>query len=365
VVQDEFGNYLSSGYTCPSGYVYSTCSGTCIQYEFCETTLTPSLYYYQDDVLYSGGSILSTYVIQDSTCSVDEDCCSDICTTSGYCISNTGNPEYDDNYEESGLYEGRPYWVGNSNGLYIYYSTGDTQWCLSLSLGGPCFLSGKSPCPSTCPDLNGVYFNSGICLTPTPTPTINCDVLDFTSIFDCEFEPTPTPTPTPSITPTITPTPSSTNVCSIIGVEATISSYSPTPTPTPTVTPTSSGIVDRPCQFYGDVSFNTVDEVMNCPISKQFQDCFNGTMYYTTNSVINPSGGDLTKFMVFNSTVDGLNKCISYVGTTTQIIGVNDITLNSGPYGYSNLGGCMSCLITPTPSPTNTQTPTPTSIPIL
>jgi hypothetical protein len=45
VVQDTSGNYLSSGYTCPSGYVYSVCSGNCVQYEFCSApslTLTPT-----------------------------------------------------------------------------------------------------------------------------------------------------------------------------------------------------------------------------------------------------------------------------------------------------------------------------------
>jgi hypothetical protein len=43
IVQDLSGNYLSSGYTCPSGYVYSTCSGSCIEYEFCDVTpVTPT-----------------------------------------------------------------------------------------------------------------------------------------------------------------------------------------------------------------------------------------------------------------------------------------------------------------------------------
>lgn len=279
------------------------------------------------------------------------------CSTD-YCISNTGNSNYDDNYQNAGTYNGYDYYVGVSNGLYIYYSTGGTQWCLSMSLDGPCFLTGKSPCISECPDLNNAFLNEGFCITPTPTPTNNCDVLDFSSIFDCEFEPTPTPTPTPTQTPTNTPTPSSTNYCSIVGVDATIISFTPTPTSTPTNTPTSSGIINRPCQFYGDVTFNTVDESINCPISKQFQDCYNGTMYYTTNNVINPSGGTIDQYMVFNALVDGLTKCISYVGTTTQIIGVNNIILNSGPYGYSNLGGCISCVPTLIPTYSPTKAPT-------
>jgi uncharacterized protein (TIGR02145 family) len=269
-----------------------------------------------------------------------------------YCISNTNHPEYNDNFTSNGDYDGYPSWLGLTNGYYIYFNTTNTQWCLSSSLGGPCLLSGKSPCTSECPDLNNTYLNSGICLTPTPTPTNNCDILTFDSFFDCEFNPTPTPTQTPTNTPTQTITPSSTNYCSIVDVVATITSYSPTPTPTPTMTPSSSGTIDRPCHFYGDATFNTVDEMINCPISKQFQDCYNGTMYYTTNNTTNPSGGDITQYMVFNALVDGLSKCISYVGTATQIIGVNNITLTSGPHGYANLGGCISC----NPIPTSTCT---------
>ena len=337
------------------------------------TEAVANIYYYQDDILIL--SEYSPYYNSEDTCTENSDCCNDICFTTDYCLSNTGNVLYNDNYEESGLYNGKPHWIGVTNGLFIYYSIDNTQWCLSESLDGPCLLSGKSPCTTTCPDLNGAYFNSGMCLTPTPTPTNNCDILTFESFFDCEVIPTPTPTPTPTQTPTMTPTPSSTNYCSIVEVVATINSYSPTPTPTPTITPSSSGTIVRPCHFYGDATFNTVDEMINCPISKQFQDCFNGTMYYTTNNVTNPSSGNITEFMVFNALVDGLTKCISYVGTTTQISGVNNIILNSGPYGYSNLNGCSSCIpsptstptptpsITPTNTPTKTQTPTPTPTP--
>jgi hypothetical protein len=42
IVQDLSGNYLSSGYTCPTGYVYSTCSGSCVQYEYCNIVPTPT-----------------------------------------------------------------------------------------------------------------------------------------------------------------------------------------------------------------------------------------------------------------------------------------------------------------------------------
>ena len=322
------------------------------------TEVIPNIYYYKDDVLVT--EVYSTYYNSTDTCLIDSDCCTDICKTTEYCISNTGNPLYNDIYDESGLHNGKPHWIGKINGLFIYYSIVLNQWCLSSSLDGPCLLSGKSPCPSVCPDLNGTYLNSGMCLTPTPTPTNNCNILDFQSFFDCEISNSPTPTPTPTQTPTNTPTPSSTNFCPIIAVVATINSSSPTPTPTPTITPTSYGPIIRPCHFYGDVTFNTVNDMINCPISKQFQDCFNGTMYYTPNNVTNPSGGNIEQFMVFKALVDGLTKCISYVGTTEQISGVNNIILNSGPYGYSNLNGCSSCVPNPNPTPTMTSTPTKT-----
>ena len=43
VVQDLNGNQSSSGFTCPSGYVYSTCSGFCVSYQYCVApTPTPT-----------------------------------------------------------------------------------------------------------------------------------------------------------------------------------------------------------------------------------------------------------------------------------------------------------------------------------
>ena len=42
LVQTTGGTYLSSGYTCPSNYVYSTCSGSCVEYEYCSLVPTPT-----------------------------------------------------------------------------------------------------------------------------------------------------------------------------------------------------------------------------------------------------------------------------------------------------------------------------------
>jgi hypothetical protein len=224
-------------------------------------------------------------------------------------------------------------------------------------------MTGKSPCTSNCPDLCDEYFGLGICPTPTPTPTPGC-VLDFDAIFDCEVSVTPTTTPTNTPTSSTTPTPTSTLLCNIdIDVDITQTTPTPTPTKTPTPTPTKTPSV---CSYSGDVTYTTIDGNIKCPTSKEFQDCYNGTLYYTTNDLTNPSGGSIDKFMVFEAFVNGNSKCVSYIGVNENVSGVDTIVLNSGPFGFSNLGACINCSPgtspTPTPSitPTKTTTPTPT-----
>jgi hypothetical protein len=311
----------TSGYSCPSGYTLYTCSGS----PYC--------------------------VFIDKTDIVN------------YCISNTGLG-YDDNFKYGGDYNGYPYWLGESTGYFIFFSN-DGTWCMSSSLGGTCFLEGPYPCNSSCPDLCDTYVFSGTCPTPTPTPTVNCSVLDFNAVFDCDFIPTPTPTPTVSVSPTTTPTPTSSNPCSIIVVDVTITGYTPTPTPTITTTPTPTPQITRPFSVSGSVSFNTINGEIKCPNSKQFQDCFNGEMFYTTNNIPLPSGGSINQFMIFKADVNGVSKCISFVGYNLDTIGVDDINLIDGPLGYSNLGECVLCTpnVSPTPTPTVTPSITPTITP--
>jgi hypothetical protein len=287
--------------------------------------------------------------------------------SSTYCISNTGLVGADDNYITGGTYNGKSYWTGQTSGWTMYYYTGTTSyWCLSSTLGGPCYLTGKYPCVSSCPDLSNIYVYSGMCPTPTPTPTQNCDVLDFTALFNCEVELTPTPTPTSSITPTPTITPSSTNFCSIIGIDASGYTYTPTPTPTPTNTPTTSLPVYRGCNFSGNVEFNLIDDNIVCVTSSKYQNCITGEVYYTTNQLSNPSTGPILKYMVFSAYVNKKLTCIMYLGTDYSKNGIDNIVLVSGDYGYNDKG-CFDCNIanlpTPTMTPTMTNTPTPTMTP--
>ena len=322
------GATTGTGYTCPSGYSLYTCSGS----PYC--------------------------ILIDKTDIVN------------YCINDTGLG-YDDNYKYGGIHNSQPYWSGVNTGNVIYFTTGGT-WCMSSVLDGVCLLEGPYPCISTCPDLCDEYVFSGACPTPTPTPTVNCSVLDFNAIFDCEVTPTPSITPTNTPTPTVTPTPSISEPCGGRAVDATITGYTPTPTPTVTTTPTPTPQITRPCSVLGTVSFNTVNGEIKCPNSKQFQDCYTGEMYYTTDTLPLPSGGSINQFMIFKASVNGNSKCISFLGYNLDVIGVDSISLITGPLGYSNLGECGLCVpdvsptptatVTPTVTPTQTLTPTPSML---
>jgi len=301
--------------------------------------------------------------------------------SSTYCISNTGLVGADDNYITGGTYNGDTYWTGQTSGWTIYYYTGVTSyWCLSDTLGGTCYLTGKYPCVSSCPDLSNIYVFSGVCLTPTPTPTQNCDVLDFTALFDCNFIPTPTQTPSASFTPTPTITPSSTNFCSIIGIDASGYTYTSTPTPTPTVTPTQydentlkrrpfySEDIARNCDGSGFAIFSAITGQIICPGVLKFQDCYDTDQYYYTNEVTGvPIGTQFELYSIYSALVNNNGvvdkKCITYLGYDYDHGNINTISiLNPISYGYSFSGDCIYCQVdlTPTPTPTITKTPTHT-----
>ena len=315
------GDTTNTGYTCPSGYSLYTCSGT----PYC--------------ILIDRQPIVN------------------------YCVNDTGLG-YDDYFKYGGIHNSEPYWSGETNGYVIYYTTGGT-WCLSTILDGTCLLEGQYPCSSLCPDLCDTYVFSGACPTPTPTPTVNCSVLDFNAIFDCEVTPTPSITPTISTTPTMTPTPSPSDPCGGRAIDVTISGYTPTPTPTPTITPSNSPEVTRPCSVSGNVTFNTVLGLIDCPSSKKFIDCENGNLYYASNPLPLPSGGTLSQLSVFKANVDGISRCITYVGIDLIINGMNYIDLVDGPLDLD--ADCSVCVpsvtLTPTPTPTPSVTPTLTPTP--
>ena len=93
LVQSNAGVYLTSGYTCSSGYIYNSCDNTCVKYNFCDICPEPPI----------------------------------ICPFETYCIS-TGNVLYDDTYISGGTWNDQIYWEGITNGLLIYYSSVGDRW---------------------------------------------------------------------------------------------------------------------------------------------------------------------------------------------------------------------------------------------
>ena len=301
-----------------------------------------------------------------------------------YCIKNTGLVGADDNYITGGTYNGYTYWTGQTSGWTIYHTTGTTNyWCLSNTLGGTCYLTGKSPCTSSCPDLSSIYVFNGTCPTPTPTPTKNCEVFDFTAIFNCDFIPTPTPTPSASLTPTPTVTPSSTNFCSIIGISASGYTYTSTPTPTPTVTPTMydentlkklpfySPLISRNCPVFGFANFSAITGQIICPGALKFQDCYDTDQFYYTNDVTGLLPGIyLEQYAIYSAIVNNngviSTRCISYYGYDYDHGNINTIHItNSNSYGLSIQGACILCQSAIVPTSTPTQTATMTKTPTL
>jgi hypothetical protein len=277
------------------------------------------------------------------------------CTcTQFYCINNTGI--YDDEYSTAGFYGGYLYYTGQ-NGYYIYFSVGQDRWCLSSSLGGSCDLFGSTPCNSSCPDLCDSFFTSGYCSTTTTTTSSFCDI-DFVDLFTCNIPVTPTPTGTATPTPTPTQTPTPTNPCGSFGFDVEVTSLTPTPTPTPTLTPTPSKQILRPCNYVGKVTFNTIDDYLECPVSKQFRDCFTGELYYTGNLTKLTNGSNPREGYVYDGVVNDKDVCVIFDGLNQNVSGIDNIELYT-ELGLESEGACLSCA--PTPIPTSTQIPTTTT----
>jgi len=281
--------------------------------------------------------------------------------TQFYCIQN--DDTYNDTYQYAGIYDVNSYFTGQTTGFVIYYSSGETRWCLAQNLGDPCSQFGPYGSTSECPDFDDTVMYTGICVTTTTT-TSACENFDFEAIFDCLVTPTPSLTPSPSQTPTPTPTPTVSNICGGISMNVSVIGVTPTPSPTQTPTPSPSPEVTRPCSFSGEVIFNSFSEVLQCANSKLFKDCFTGIDYYTSDIVLDPLGNTPKEGYVYKMNINGQSHCAIYQGLFENISGVDVIELIT-EIGPVTDGSCLNCDpgISPTPSPTPTPTPTPTPSP--
>lgn len=276
------------------------------------------------------------------------------CTATTVCVNlnYTSLSGFTDNYTNTGLfYNGYNYFIGDTTGYYIYYSVVSNSWCLSETLGGPCSMFGRNNCINPCPDLDESYFSLDSCVTPTPTPTVFC-ALDFDVIFDCNVVLTPSPTSSPTVTPSISVTPSSSSLCAGF-VDISIQVVSSTPTPTPTSTPVIPDF--EPCNsIVGEATYNMFEEILTC-VNTQYiwYDCINTSTTFITSSPPIFSSTTISQGQVMQALVDGISRCIVFVGSTTNSGNQNTIVLTNGIFA-----DCSSCLPQPSPSVTSTITPT-------
>jgi hypothetical protein len=259
--------------------------------------------------------------------------------------------------QSSGWYNCCHFYEGGTYKFGVIYFTGQ-YWCLSDSLGGPCLLSGSRTCSTGCPDLDSNVFTVGVC-TPPPTPAVDCTVLDFYAIFDCNYTPQPTSVSCDVVdfvfsAMTLTPTPTPTlNSCQNLGIDFSMSSYTPstnvTPTPTPTLTSTNPIIIS------GNATFEVFQEQFTCVSVKVFVDCSTSVEYYVSET-LSYSGTPITQGMTIFANINGVNTCATYDRDDNNI---SSNSVISQIYGIPV--SCVSCLLTPTPTLTSTLTPTPTT----
>jgi len=310
---------------------------------------------YERDPVLAGTCIECTGITHtvDPCFDVNSGCCYD-----SFCLYTEYGPfsGYDGNYVSAGTFDGYSYFTGGSDPGYIYYSTGDTSWCLSTSLGGSCDLFGAKPCYSQCPDICDELFGGNICPTPTPSPTVNCSLNDFTALFDCDVIPTPTPTPTVTSSPTPTPTPTPTiNPCNLTDVFFTVNSFTPTPTPTPSQTP-APYTPPFDCFISGSAIFNTFEGNMICGNQVSiWVDCDSGSLYYTTQVPF--SGGPYVTGDTFFALIGGTPSCVRFSGVTDGSV---NTFIELKEYAGIDCSFCSLVVPSPTPTPSSTLTPTPT-----
>ena len=287
-----------------------------------------------------------------------------VCDENDFCLytSLSSLSPYNGNYILTGSYNGRNLYYSNTNvPAYIYYN--GTEWCLSLTVGGACIVTGASPCYSLCPDILANYFNPGPCPSPTPTP-VNCNNLDFNAYFDCDYVPYPSPTPSvpcdlvdmkvTAIPVTPSPTPSSTVPGSGIVFDVTIV---PPSSPSPTPTMTSSPM--RDIEIGGQITYRFFEQTFICVTTKVLKDCNSELEYYSSSELVYDGVPVLTG-VTFSASVGGQILCLTYVrndDTFSPNLVIDEVT--------NIYGNCTLCslILTPTPTMTSSVTPTPTVTP--
>lgn len=258
-----------------------------------------------------------------------------LCSIYEFCLNSYyGSSEiYNGNFGVAGNFNSRLYYTGDSGG-YIYFNSTEQTWCLSSVVGSNCLLTGKKPCNGPCPDLNNLYFSSGVCLTTTTT-TSGCEIFDFEAYFDCEPSGmTPTPSMTQTITPSPTPTPTPTDVCFSFNSNVTISAFTQTATTTTTTTTT----INRSLLVTGQAIYDIVDTVFLSPGQCYvFTLCNSFTNFYIQPTVF-LTNYNLVIGSAYDMNINGVRNCYTFLGASYASPNATTIEINNV------YGDCTTCI---------------------
>lgn len=273
VIQDSNNNYLSSGYTCPTSYIYSSCDNTCRKYFYCYfPTPTPTQTKTQTPTRTSTPSFTPTRTTTQTTTSTMTQTPTNTITPTNqsgvffrfidpftlFEVVRYVIPEkdlYNDKFQYKFFYydnttilyelDGTWVWYGQFGNIIdqinaIYSSSEispiselsgiNTGWQLGTMLGS--FLINPTPTPTQTPSNTRTPGPTRTATrTPSKTPTQTV-----TEGLTPTATQTPTKTPTPTNTSTRTQTPS--NTPTRTSTQTTTQTNTPTRTSTQTITPT-------------------------------------------------------------------------------------------------------------------------------
>ena len=77
---------------------------------------------------------------------------------------------------------------------------------------------------------------------------------------------------------------------------------------------------------------------VQCPYSLEFTDCTSGETFYSTDNIKTLSGYTINSGEVYQATINGITRCVTYNGISQDTVGVDVIILTS-----NNLTNCSSC----------------------
>ncbi len=350
IVQDIYGYYLSSGYTCNYPAVYSSCSGGCISYDYCYTvgvTPTPT----KTSTPTATKTVTPTRTptpTQTPTATITPT------KTPVYFSDITSDPRPTSPQACAGPFLNPDPTVGN-NSTFCNSTTLTNPSYGQLATGTYFIAYGGSFVQVSITNGNNtatVTSSCSVCVTQTPTPTITQTPTN-TQTPTPSITASPTNTPTPSITasPTNTRTQTPTPSITASPTQTQTQTQTPTKSPTPSITasPTNTPTPTQSAVGYG---YYTTANYGNATDACRLSDLPNGTLYASPGNTTPSIGMKLyTTSFPLSNLFNGQDRYWRLQrGGTVWGVQINTI---------GEVIAFTDCSTIPSNTPTPTQTPTP------